>query len=112
MDYMTRAAPFGRGLMCDFFRHLEGEMHRHALAKGQIRCKVDASFRNIQRLRRVLWRSRLCNADAKRNSEAESFGKTSFGFSHGNDILPFLIREPGNLIDIAVADPTSEGNTA
>jgi hypothetical protein len=35
MDYMTRTAPFGRGLMCDFFRHLESEMHWRALAKGK-----------------------------------------------------------------------------
>jgi hypothetical protein len=79
--------------MCDFFRHLESEMHWRALAKGQIRCKGYASFRNIQRLRCVLRRGRLCNADAKRNFEAESFGKASFGSSHGKDILPLLVRE-------------------
>jgi hypothetical protein len=111
MDYMTRAAPFGRGLMCDFFWHLEGEMHGRALAKRQIRCKAYASFRNIQRLRCVLSRGRLCDANAKRNFEAESFGKASFGSSHGNDILPFLIREPWTPIDIPVGDNTSEGNT-
>ena len=88
MDYMTRAAPFGRGLMCDLFWHLESEMHWRALAKGQIRCKGYASFRDIQRFRCVLRRGRFCNADAKRNFEAESFGKASFGSSHGNDILP------------------------
>ena len=88
MDYMTRTAPFGRGLMCDLFWHLESDMHRRALAKKQIRGKGYASCRNIQRLRRVLWRGRLCYADAKRNFEAESFSKASFGSSHGNDILP------------------------
>ena len=98
--------------MCDFFRHLEGEMHGRTLAKGQVRRKVYAAFRNVQRLYCVLWRGRLCNADAKRNFEAESFGKTSFGSSHGNDILPFLIREPWTPIDIPVGDSTSEGNTA
>jgi len=87
MDYMTRTTPFGRGLMCDFFWHLEGEMHWRALANGQIRCKGYASGRNVQRLRGML-RARLCNADAKRDFEAESFGKASFGTSHGNDILP------------------------
>ena len=86
---MARTAPFGRGLIRDFFWHLESEMHWCALAKGQIRCKGYASCRNIQRLYCVLLRGRLCNADAKRNSEAESFCKASFGSSHGNDILPF-----------------------
>jgi len=88
MDNMTRTAPFGRGLMCDFFWHLESEMHWHALAKGQIRCKGYASCRNIQRLYCALWRGRLRNAEAKWNLKAESFGKASFGSSHGNDILP------------------------
>jgi hypothetical protein len=92
--------------MRDFFWHLEGEMHGRAFGKGQIRCKVYASFRDIQRLRCVLWRGRLCDADAKRNFEAESFGKASFGSSHGNDILPFLIREPLNPIDIPVGEST------
>ena len=31
MNYMTRTAPFGRGLMCDFFWHRENEMHWRAL---------------------------------------------------------------------------------
>jgi len=48
----------------------------------------------------VIWRARLWNSDAKRNFEAESFGKASFGASHGNDILPWLIRDLGNQIDI------------
>jgi hypothetical protein len=112
MDYMTGAVPFGRGLMCDFFWHLEGEMNGCALAKGQIRCKAYASLRNIQRLRGVLSRGRLSDADAKRNFEAETFGKTSFGSSHGNDILPWLIRELWNPIDIPVGDSISEGNAA
>jgi hypothetical protein len=88
MHYMTRTAPFGRGLMGDLFWHLESKMHGRAFAKGQVRCKAYASRRNIQRLRCVLWRRRLCNADAKRNFDAESFGKASFGSSHVNDILP------------------------
>jgi hypothetical protein len=72
--------------MCNFFRHLESEMQWCALGKRQIRCKEYASCGNIQRLRCVLWGGRLCDADAKRNFEAESFGKASFGSSHGNDI--------------------------
>ena len=93
MDYMTRTAPFGRGLMCDLFWHLESEMHWRAVAKGQIRCKGYASCRNIQRLHGVLWRGRLCNTNAKRNFEAESFCKASFGLSHGNEIPPWVIRD-------------------
>ncbi len=59
---MTGTAPFTRGLMCDFFWHLENEMDWRALAKGQIRC--EGYF------------------------EVESLGKASFGSNHGNDILP------------------------
>jgi len=85
---MTRTAPFRRGFMCDFFWHLESEMHGRALANRQIRCKGYAACRDIQRLHCVLWRGRFCNADTKRNLEAESFGKASFGSSHENDISP------------------------
>jgi hypothetical protein len=88
MDYMTRTPPFRRGLMCDFFWHLENEMHWRALANRQIRCKAYSSRRNIQRFCCVVKRGRLCNADAKRNFEAESFGKSSFGLSHGSDTFP------------------------
>jgi len=97
--------------MCDFFWHLEIVKHWGARAKGQIRCKAYASCGNIQRLHSVLWRGRLCNAEAKRNFEAESFGKASFGSSHKNDILPLLIREPWNQIDIPIGNSTYEGNT-
>jgi hypothetical protein len=100
MNYMTRTAPFRRGFMCDFFRHLENEMHWRALVKRQIRCKGYASCRNIQRLHCVLWRGRFRYADTKRNFEPESFGKASFGASHGNDIPPWLIRGLSNQIDI------------
>ena len=87
---MTRAAPFRCGLLRDFFRHLKNEMHWRALGKGQVRCEAYAACRNIQRFRFVVQRSRVCNADAQRNFEAESFGKAPFGSGHGNDILPVL----------------------
>jgi len=90
MNYMTRTAPFGRGLVCDFFGHLENEMHWRALGKGQIRGKAYAACGNIHRFRSVVQRGMVCNADAQRNFEAESFGEASFGSGHGNDILPAL----------------------